>query len=255
MNKADTLTSPLLSQAGFRHGFFTRAGGASTGPFTSLNFSTSVGDTPECVAQNLQRAARQLEISPAHLYFASQVHGAQALSVRAGEDRERVAAREADALIAHLPDVAVGVRHADCIPILVGDRQSGAVAAIHAGWRGLVAGVIAAGIAELRRAVGASGDLIAAIGPHISLTNFEVSHDVARTLQEASPDARVIDESYAKPHVDLRRIARALLREQGLADAAIDDVAGCTFADRERFFSYRRDGNTSGRHLSAIVSR
>ena len=255
MNKAEYLTSPLLSKAGFRHAFFTRGGGASEGPFRSLNFSVSVGDAPERVGENLRRAASALGVSPGELYFAAQVHGARTLVVRAGDDRERVATLQADALVAETPGVACAVRHADCVPILVGDRGSGAALAIHAGWRGLVARVIAEGLAELRRVIGSAGDLVAAIGPHISLASFEVSSDVAHILREASPDALVVDEGRAKPHVDLRRIARALLREQGLAEESIDDVPGCTFAEEELFFSYRRDGAQSGRHLSAIVSR
>ncbi len=102
-------------------------------------------------------------------------------------------------------------------------------------------------------------DLIAAIGPHISLAAFEVSEEVAQTLLAASRDPDIVlrspPPSHAKPHVDLRRMLRAELASQGLAEGAIDDVWGCTVLEPERFFSFRRDGKASGRHLSAIVPR
>jgi len=98
-------------------------------------------------------------------------------------------------------------------------------------------------------------ELVAAIGPHISVQAFEVSEDVAETILKASLDPHIVDRSQAKPHVDLRRMLRAELRSQGLDDAAIDDVWGCTVLEPARFFSFRRDGKASGRHLSAIVPR
>jgi len=140
------------------------------------------------------------------------------------------------------------------VPVLLADRRSGAVAAAHAGWRGAVKGVVSATI-EALRAIAPDPSLIAAIGPHISLAAFEVSEDVAETLSNASRDPNIVDRSQERPHVDLRRMLRAELLAQGLADAAIDDVWGCTVLEPERFFSFRRDGKASGRHLSAIVPR
>src|SRR5206468_262506 len=129
-------------------------------------FSVAAGDSEDHVARNLERAARALGVSPNRVYYLSQVHGAVAVDVRGDEDRREVLHREADAIVGHNPEAAIGVRMADCIPILVGDPATGAAAAIHAGWRGLVRGVIGAGIAALR-SQGACGELLAAIGPHI----------------------------------------------------------------------------------------
>lgn len=255
MTNAEHLTSPILRTAGFRHAFFTRRGGASEGPFATLNFSVTVGDAPERVAENFRRAASVLGVPVGRLYFASQVHGSNARLVEPHEDREAIMACEADAVIATASGVACAVRSADCIPILIGERRSGAVAAIHAGWRGVVRRVVGAGVARLRAAIGGDGDLVAAIGPHISVAHFEVSDDVAAELRGASQDSDVVVTGRAKPRVDLRRTVRAQLRELGLANDAIDDVPGCTFGDAERFFSFRRDGAISGRHLSAIVAR
>jgi YfiH family protein len=139
--------------------------------------------------------------------------------------------------------------------VLLADPASGAVAAVHAGWRGVVAGVVEAAVTRLAELGAKPSDVLAAIGPHISLAAFEVSEDVAHQLEAVSPEAHVVDRtSWAKPHVDLRRIVRAKLRALGLGNERIDDVPGCTVLEPERFFSFRRDGARSGRHLSAIVA-
>jgi polyphenol oxidase len=250
---AHFLKSELLERSGFRHAFFTRRGGVSEGPFRSLNFSSAVGDDIANVAENLELAARALGVPRAWIYFGSQVHGRDAIIVDGSEDRWQVLEREGDAVVSATPGVACSVRTADCVPILVADRKSGAVAALHAGWRGAVAGIVEAGVWALG---GAATDFVAAIGPHISARAFEVAEDVAAELLAASPEPAVIDRSLGeRPHVDLRRMVRAQLRAAGLLDAAIDDVFGCTVGDPDLFFSYRRDGKRSGRHLSAIVAR
>ncbi|MBX3182767.1 MAG: peptidoglycan editing factor PgeF [Polyangiaceae bacterium] len=248
-------TSPLLTAAGFRHAFFARRGGVSTGKYASLNFSSATGDSQENVLENLSRAARALGVASERVYFLTQVHGVEVHEVTRASDRERVLHREGDALVSLDPEVACGVRTADCVPVLVADRVSGGVAAIHAGWRGVAAGAVASGVAALRRLAGAEGELIAAIGPHISARAFEVSPEIAEELSRAAPGVDVVTRAEARPHVDLRRIVRHQLRQLGLAEGAIDDVPGCTVLEPGDWFSFRRDGAESGRHLSAIVAR
>lgn len=256
MDSDELSTSRLLAKYGFRHAFFTRRGGVSSGPYESLNFSVSVGDSDAHVSENIARAAAALGVEAGRVYFLSQVHGAIAVTLRGGENREEVVHREGDALASADERSAVGVRVADCVPILVGDRRTGAAVAIHAGWRGLVAGVIEAGIGELAKAGVSASDCVAAIGPHIGVAAFEVSEEVAQTLGAHSPDPDVIDRSRGpKPHVDLSRIAAAKLERLGVPPACIERVGGCTWSDRERYFSFRRDGPKSGRHLAAIVPR
>ena len=250
------LTSPLLEKAGFKHAFFTRAGGVSEGPYASLSFSAAAGDSTENVQANLERAAAALGVDASRLYFASQVHGCAAISVLGDEDRNDVLHREADAVAGGNPRAAVGVRVADCVPILVGDREQGTAVAIHAGWKGLVAGVVERGIAALEQTGSSPRDLVCAIGPHITLPAFEVSDDVARALRDCSNDRDVVSLSYGpKPHVDLARIARSKLTGAGVPEGSVDLVPGCTFREPERFFSFRRDGAKSGRHLAAVVPR
>lgn len=259
-------TSPLLSAAGFRHAFFTRHGGVSTGPYRSLNFSYAATDSEANVRQNLARAAATLGLPAARLYFLSQVHGVDVKLLHGDEDREVVLFEQGDAVVSQDPTLACGVRTADCVPILIADRISGGVGAIHAGWRGTVSGVVAQAVRALRELIGGPSDLIAAVGPHISARAFEVSEEVAAELAACSslPDVVLradvaadgsVVATYPRPHVDLRRIIRGQLLELGLDAGAIDDVPGCTVLDAQDFFSYRRDGAASGRHLSAIVPR
>jgi YfiH family protein len=254
--------SPLLARAGFRHAFFTRQGGVSQAPFESLSFSTAVGDEPAHVEENLRRAATLLGVQAEHVLYLSQVHGRQArfCGPNASSARSHLITLEGDAVGGCEPDRAYGVRTADCVPILLADAGSGAVMAIHAGWRGVVAGVVEAGVTTLRQNIGGDGRLLAAIGPHISAAAFEVSPEVAAELARVSPVPGGVLYPQgtippAKPHVDLRFIVTQKLFALGLTEASVDQVVGCTQLEPERYFSFRRDGKRSGRHLSAIVPR
>jgi YfiH family protein len=253
IDEKSSLKSRLLELSGFRHAFFTRRGGVSRGPYSSLSFSLAVGDEPEHVAENLRRAAATLRVPVERIYYLSQVHGRDSHVADESQAPGAFVQREGDAVIARSGRLACAVRSADCVPILVGDRTTGAVAAIHAGWRGVVGGVVPQAIAALRAEISAAGELVAAIGPHISVSSFEVSPEVCAELAAASNAVGVVQHGSGRPHVDLRRIVRAQLSQAGLAEHAIDDVFGCTWAEPELFFSFRRDGPRSGRHLSAIV--
>jgi polyphenol oxidase len=248
--------SPILARAGFRHAFFTRQGGASEGPFESLSFSTAVGDDPRHVDENLRRAGALLGVDAARILYLSQVHGAEARFYREPATRAETLTLEGDAIGGDVAGFAYGVRSADCVPILLADATSGAVMAIHAGWRGVVRGAVEAGVACLRRASSQSHELLAAIGPHISSRAFEVSEDVAAELAAVCPVAgAVTHETGAKPHIDLRFIVTQKLLALGLNEASIEHVGGCTLLEPNCYFSFRRDGKASGRHLSAIVPR
>ncbi len=251
--------SPLLARAGFRHAFFTRVGGVSAGPFRSLSFSTAVGDDPAHVDENLRRAAALLGVEAERVLYLSQVHGAVNHFFLEATERAHTITLEGDAIGGSHPGSAYGVRSADCVPVLLADCASGAVMSVHAGWRGVVARAVEAGVTRLREHAGGQTRLIAAIGPHIGPEAFEVSEEVAGELRAACPDpARdVVLRSAAggKPRVDLRQIVTQQLLALGLAADCIEQVGGCTVLEPERYFSFRRDGQRSGRHLSAIVPR
>ena len=252
--KSPWVQSELLTHAGFRHAFFTRVGGSSSAPFESLNFSASVGDGAENVAANFGLAGNALGIKREQVCHLSQVHGARVVILTdPAATRDQTMAIEGDALASDRPELACGVRTADCIPLLLASPDTGWVAAVHAGWRGCVAGVAVEAVRALREQ--GAGRLLAAIGPHISRDAFEVSREVADELRAASPDKDIVDDSRAKPHVDLRRMISSQLKAEGVRAEDIDQVQGCTYLEPELYYSFRRDGPVSGRHLSAIVPR
>jgi polyphenol oxidase len=249
---AGLLHSSLLEEAGFRHAFFTRTGGHSRGAYAALNFSYAVGDEATHVDENLAVAARALGVASTRLFFPAQVHEAQVIELVGTEATREVLFQNADALVSGQVDLACAIRTADCLPILIGDLSTGRVAAIHAGWRGLVRHVIKAAAAAL------GGDprrWVASIGPHISRHAFEVSPDVAAELEACSAAPSPVDRGRDRPHVDLSQIAAAQLEALGVPRAQIDALGGCTYSDPTLFFSFRRDGKASGRHLAAIVPR
>ena len=193
------------------------------------------------------------------MLYLSQVHGREARFYGSPEERSHLITLEGDSIGGTEPNSAYGVRSADCVPILLADAESGAVMAIHAGWRGVVVGVVEAGVACLRQSLGggAGHQLLAAIGPHISLEAFEVSEDVAAELEAVCPVPGAARRSTdgEKPHVNLRFIVTQKLLALGLTEASIDQIGGCTVLEPQHYFSFRRDGKRSGRHLSAIVPR
>ncbi|HDS74319.1 MAG TPA: laccase domain-containing protein, partial [Firmicutes bacterium] len=170
--------SPLLSAIpNVRHGFTTRLGGVSTGPYESLNLSLNVGDNPDNVLENRRRLAQTLNLEPRSICLQQQVHGADVIDTL---ERMGDASICGDAFVTDCVDVPVLVGVADCVPILVAARDGSAVAAIHAGWRGAVAGVIEATIRRIvARYTFATHDLVAAVGPSIGKCCFEVGDKVA----------------------------------------------------------------------------
>ncbi len=247
--------SPLLDAAGFKHAFFTRLGGVSKFPIDSLNTAaTPTRDDPEFVRENVRRCAETLGVGRDKLYHLSQVHGTDAVILVGTEDPSEVVRRHGDMTASRTAGVACGVRSADCVPVLMGDRNSGAVVAVHSGWKGTVANAVGKG-ASVLRSLATNPSIVAAVGPHIETCCFEVGDDVARDLARASSARQVvIERNNAKSHVSLRRIIRAQLVDAGVDETNIDDVLGCTVCNAERYFSYRRDADKSGRMLSAIVA-
>jgi YfiH family protein len=250
------LRSELLKQHGFRHGFSLRYGGVSLPPFDSLNLARTLGDDAEHVAENHRRLAQEVGYDTGRLYEVSQVHGACVAEVDPELAPEAFRRNEADALLATRSGFAAGVRIADCAAVLLADPVSGAVAAVHAGWRGTVQRVVAEAVARLCERSGASPQrLLAAVFPHIGLDAFEVGSEVAAQIAESAPGARDVVVQREKPHVNLRRALLWQLSAAGLSAERVDSVAGCTYADKARFFSYRRDGARAGRHLAVIVAQ
>lgn len=242
------LQSSLLRAAGFAHGFTTRA--VDFRPVRPPRTAEEASHPPLPV----EAVALAARFDGRRLFLLSQVHGRDVLDVDrwlAGPPT-RAGHPEGDALLARSAGSPVGVRVADCVPILLADTTTRTVAAVHAGWRGVALGVIDATRAAADEA-GARFD-VAAIGPCIGPCCFEVGADVAEKIAAATTPDVVARRAGDKAWVDLRRAARHQLTAIGLRDDRVEDVPGCTYCDAERFFSHRRDGEASGRHLAFIVA-
>jgi YfiH family protein len=259
-NGVVTYRSTLLAALGVAHGFGTRIGGISPAPFDSLNLGIAQApgepDTEEHVAENGRRLLEAVGAPGATLVRIRQVHGNGVVACGATTPGGPPTC-EGDALVTCEPGVAACMRTADCVPVLVACGRSGAVAAIHAGWRGLAVDVIGAAVARMRADHGADpAAMVAAIGPCIGAAVYEVGPDVARDFAAAGLGACVLPAGAgrAKEHLDCFGAARQQLLEAGLRAGAIDGEELCTVANPRDFFSYRRDGARSGR-LAAVILR
>lgn len=238
-----------------RHGFFGRRGGVSRAPFNELNVGLGSSDERESVLENRDRICRALGADRGRMATVHQCHSNRVVIV--DDVYAPGTAPEADALVTETPGLVLTVLTADCAPVLLCDPQANIAAAVHAGWRGAVSGVIENAI-EVMTDLGASPDnIIAAIGPCISQDSFEVGPDLEEQVLDVTPWAQNLfrDGQGDRLHFNLKRyclqrIARCGLRK---ADALEDD----TVTEPEMYFSYRRSRKRGepdyGRNASSIV--
>jgi polyphenol oxidase len=245
-----------LALTGIRHAFFTRAGGVSAGYYDSLNGGIGSRDDAANVAQNRARMAAALGVGVGRFLTAYQVHSP---TVVVAETPWTNAARpHADAIVTRLRALAIGVTTADCGPVLLADPQACVIGAAHAGWRGALTGVIEATVAAMERLGAARGQIRAAIGPMIRHANYEVGPDlIARFTAEDRASNRFFSAAARDGHArfDLGGYVAARLERAGVGQ--IEDLGLCTYADPDRFFSYRRATHRAeadyGRHVNAIA--
>ncbi|MBW8270471.1 peptidoglycan editing factor PgeF [Caldovatus aquaticus] len=256
MSVAEFLAARSL--AGFRHGFFTRRGGVSGGPFATLNCSLNGRDDRAAVRTNRARAMDALGLPPAALHGLHQVHGAAVATLAAPGAWSEADRPQADALVTDRPGVALGIVTADCAPVLFADAAAGVIGAAHAGWRGAVAGVLEATVAAMERLGAARARIVAAIGPCIRQPSYEVGPDLRAAVLARDPaDARFFapGRREGRWQFDLPGYCAARLAAAGLA--AVEALAADTLADEARFFSHRRatlaGGGPIGHQLSAIA--
>ncbi len=246
---AEALTTGLPTP----HGFFTRRGGVSTGPYASLNGSLSGRDDPDHVARNRALAAEAIGADPAALVGAVQVHGTAVAAVAAA-----TAARpEADALVADRAGVTLVIVTADCAPVLFVDARAGVIGAAHAGWRGALAGVLEATLAAMVARGARLSDVHAAVGPCIGRASYEVAADLrdAVLARDAADERFFLDGPRPdRWRFDLGGYCAARLAAAGLSRATVLDADTC--ADEARFFSHRRrtlaGGGAIGHQMSMI---
>ena len=239
MNESDCIAPDWPAPANVRALATTRAGGVSQPPFDTLNLSPNSGDTVEVVEYNRRCLTDLLPAAPLWLH---QEHGTRV--IEADAYREGVAA---DGCVASGSNQVCAVLTADCLPVLLCDRSGTTVAALHAGWRGLYAGIVARGVAAMPCP---AGDLIAWLGPAISVDHYRVGDDFRqRFVALDAALARAFTRYHGGWHADLYTIARHQLAESGVA--AIHGGDRCTFAEQNAFYSHRRDG-TTGRQATLV---
>ncbi len=244
----------------------TRQGGCSVGNYAAFNINHYCGDSEEHIARNRQALCRLLGISGEHLIMPHQTHETRVvridetfLSLSSAERQD--ALEGVDALITNLSGVCIGVSTADCIPILLYDEEHHALSAVHAGWRGTVKRIVVKAVAAMTEHYGTRPEqLVAQIGPGISLDSFEVGDEVYETFCNESFEMSTISRRYPvadnsqveKWHIDLPECNRQQLVAAGLLPASISVLPVCTFVHHDRFFSARRLGIQSGRIFTGI---
>jgi len=265
--------------AGVRAAFTLRTGGVSAAPYDSLNMGAAIGDSPEAVAENRRRVSEALRL-PGEPGWLEQVHGTHVVTLSGGgtggasrgDDAGLVGAAgpgaagaptglggasaaavagvvpKGDASVAWGPGRVCAIRVADCMPVLFAARDGSAVGAAHAGWRGLAGGVLEATVERL--GVPAS-HLIAWMGPAIGQANFEVGDDVRTAFIATDPDAAsaFVPNARGRWQCDLYALGRRRLAAMGVA--GVYGGGWCTFADSERFFSFRRNAQTG--RMAALI--
>jgi polyphenol oxidase len=252
----ETKTHALLDSAEVRHGFFTRKGGVSSGLYKGLNAGSGSNDDANSVAENRRRAAMFMQPHSQSIVTPWQVHSPGAVIVDGPFQGEKP---KADGIVTARPGLVIGVVTADCGPILFSDPKAGIIAAAHAGWKGAMDGVLENTIAAMEKIGARRTDIRAVLGPSISQRNYEVGPEfVAAFLARDQGFKRFFIPSPRPDHsmFDLRAFTLHRLEAAGVVSAMTD---GCTYADEDNFFSYRRATHRGeadyGRQLSAISIR
>lgn len=248
----DFLEFPSLAALpGLHHAVTTREGGLSRDGFAALNLAFHVGDEAETVRSNRQILARELGFDGEVLVAAQQVHGA-GITLVSQEDRGRGATdwesaiRDTDALMTQQRGIPLLILVADCAPILLVDPVQRVLAVVHAGWRGAVSGIAGKAVQRMQSEWGTGpADVLAGIGPCLSIENLEVGEEVAEQVEKV--DATAVIGGYLKPHLDLRGLIERDLGRVGVSAANIEVLPNCPKEENQRFFSHRGQNGEAGR--------
>lgn len=254
MGQVELIRSPLLNVP---HGFPTREGGLSAGAFATLNLGFSVGDDRHTVEANITKLAEAGGFSRGRLHVVSQVHGDRVVQAPASPTDQttgetlRPAFTEADGVFTAEQGDVLGIRVADCIPLLLVDPVGRRVAAVHSGWKGTDAQIALRAVERLSEQGSNPADLRAAIGPHIRSCCYEVSEELAQRFT-AKFGAQAVRRDKPTPQLDLSFAVAKSLTDGGVPPGHVDVLPQCTHCD-VRFFSHRRDKGVTGRHMAFVV--
>ena len=237
-----------------KHFITGRDGGLSTGELGGMNLSFKVGDDADNVKTNRALVAKELGIEPEKMVFPAQTHSSNIVEVN--ENKYTDLFNDTDALITNVPGICVAVMSADCVPVLLYDPSSRSVAAIHAGWRGTVAGIVPKAIEMMKHRFNADpSQMIAGIGPSICGEVYEVGGEVAEefTCVFDDRDGIVKPKDNGKFLLDLWEANKKMLLKSGLREENIEIAGICTYKNADKFFSARRSGNKAGRFGAGIL--
>ncbi|PJA31261.1 MAG: peptidoglycan editing factor PgeF [Zetaproteobacteria bacterium CG_4_9_14_3_um_filter_53_7] len=248
MPDSSFIRSSLLEKHGVNGLFTRRSGGISPPPFDSQNFAYGLGDPDANVDCNLNRLIKQAGLS-GHPHQAVQIHAADALYCSGSGSMHE---QPADILLTDQCNTPVAVRTADCLPILLADPQAGIVVAAHAGWRGTVAQVAAKAVSQMLDRGADIEHIVASLGPCIGPCCFAIGEEAALALSHCCHGAARFVSGSEQKHADLWQINRLQLLQKGLKQAHIELFRVCTCCNADSFFSYRRNGRHSGRHLGVV---
>jgi YfiH family protein len=256
-----------LENEGFTNGFSTRVGGTSPMPEGALNLAGFNEDTAENILENRRRFLKLFGGDGTQWTLAGcwQVHGADVRQIEnLAEAKPAEDARGdtvyCDALVSNIPGVMVGVKTADCVPILIGDLKTGAFAAVHAGWRGTFAGIVFHAIERLMKEYNSEAkDLRVAIGPAAAACCYEVGSEIIDGFQERFPDADSLFTPTREGHarLDLLKANQNQLTSAGVDPVRIHTAPLCTMDNTDLFFSYRREKSVFGKvgRLMSVIGR
>jgi YfiH family protein len=249
-------SKPLEALSHLRHAFFTREGGVSEGVYASLNGGQGSADDPARVTENRRRMAAALKVADGHLVTCYQIHSAEA--VIATEPWTRAHAPRADAIVTATPGLALGVSIADCGPVLFADNEARIVGAAHAGWKGALTGILEATVTKMEELGAERARIVAAIGPLIRQSSYEVGPEFVSRFREADPmNIRYFAPAERSGHAlfDLPGYIRMRLDKLGIR--TIEDLCCDTYAEENYFFSFRRSVHRNepdyGRLIAAIT--
>ncbi|MCG7347957.1 peptidoglycan editing factor PgeF [Sphingomonas sp. ACRSK] len=239
--------------AGVPHGFFGRRGGVSQGIHAGLNVGLGSEDAVEVVAENRRRATEAV-LPGAQLVTLFQVHSADAVVVT--QPFEQALRPHADALVTDRPGLALGILTADCAPVLLADREAGVVGAAHAGWKGAIGGVTDSTLAAMEQLGARRERIAAAVGPCIARASYEVDAEFVRRFAEADPENERFFTDTREGHAQFDLEAYVVHRLASAGVRRIEALGLDTYADPERFFSYRRSTHRGepdyGRQIAII---
>lgn len=208
-----------------------------------LNLGYNTADSKEVVTQNRSALLSALNIDEDWIAYADQVHSNRIQIVSQGGTYSST-----DGLITRIPGLTLAIQVADCAAVLLWDSSANVIAALHAGWRGAVSDIVPKGVRMMVEQGARAEDIHAFVSPCLSLKSFEVGAEVA----EQFPEQQVDYTSFEKPHVDLKGFLKHQLLEQGVSDKHVEVHPGCTLQEAEKYYSYRREGNQSGRMMALI---